>query len=152
MMPKLNIPPPMDPLSERMIPSLNNFPSNNLQEPHYKCFTKNNAVTGWNCAVGAREWVGLMPKSAISSKCLQNYLSQERETLPLKNSWWRWCSEPSLQHPTTQDYFSTKIILSWWRMLGLKPRCEENQCNPSRGLSRKRGNPKQESLVLSSTF
>lgn len=52
MMLKLNVPSPMDLLSERLIPSPNISPSNTLQEPHCKCSSQNNAVTGWNCAVG----------------------------------------------------------------------------------------------------
>ena len=86
MMPKLDMPPPMDLSSERLIPSPKISPSNNLQEPQYKCFSKNNAITGWNCFVGARELVGPMPIFAINSKGLQTNLSKERETPPLKNS------------------------------------------------------------------
>ena len=84
MVPKLNMPPPMDLSSERLIPSPKISPSNNLQESHCKCFTRNDAVTRWNYTVGAREWVGPIPRSTISSKGLQTDLSKERETPPLK--------------------------------------------------------------------
>ena len=84
-----------------------------------------------------------MPKSTISSEISPIWYLKGKRGSSSENSWWKWCSEPSLQHPTTQHYSVVEITLSWWRILGLKPGCEENQRNPSRGLSRRR-NPKQE--------
>ena len=50
---------------------------------------------------------------------------KERRLPPLKNSSGSGVVEPPLQHPTTQHYSTIEITLSWRRMLGLKPGCEE---------------------------
>ena len=81
----MSIYPQMDLPSERLILSLKISPSNQHCKAPQQMLTRNNAVTEENCAVGARECVGPMPRSAISSKGFQNNLSKVRETPPLKN-------------------------------------------------------------------
>ena len=138
MMHKLNKPPPMDLPSERLIITLNISPSNNHFKPSLQILTENNAITEGYCVVGARKWVGQVPRSEICSKGFLNDLQNERNMPPLKNKLGKWCCGPPLQHPATQRYTAVEITLqlkedAWpqarmWRI---------SIQSPSRGLSRK---------------
>ena len=125
MLHQIKRPPLIDLPSEMLILTLKISPSKHICKAPQHVLTRNNVVTKANYIIWAREWVGLMPRYIINSKFFQTDLSKERETPHLENSWWKWCCEHSLQHPTTQHYSAAKIMLYWRRMLGLKPRCEE---------------------------
>ena len=108
MMPKLNIPPPMDLPSESLILSLNISPSKHICKASQQMATRNNAVTETNCAVGEREWVGPMLRSKIISKIFLTSVPKERKLPPLKNKPWKWCCQPSTTTPCNTTQLSTK--------------------------------------------
>ena len=90
--------PPMDISSERLILTLDISPSKQSAKPPLQLLIINNTVIEGYCIVGARKWVGPMPRSAIKSETLLTSLPKEWNLPPLKNNSGNGGVGPPLQH------------------------------------------------------
>ena len=137
---------------ERLIQFLKISPSKIVEQVPTTNVLRNNAVKELECAVGDRECLAQCQICEIKSKTSLTNLPKEQELPPLKYEPRNGVVEPSTTTPSsTTLYFSRNNAVTEGSGFGLEPRCGEMKCNPSRGLSRRRGNPKQESLMLNNT-
>ena len=139
-------------LNTRLIRTLKILPSKRLVQPFTASVHWNNTVLRMDCIVyDGRCWLSCQDVK-ISSESPFTNLPEQEKLPPLKDKPKGSVVEPSTTIPQQHCIIIEQKECSIWRMdLALSQDVEKMKCNPARGLSRSRGNPKEESLMLSST-
>ena len=72
---------------------------------------KNDTVPTRDYTVGDEEYSGLLPRCEMSLEIFLVDLSRERRHPLLRNRPGSGVNKPPLQHPATQQYFTTEIMM-----------------------------------------